>query len=67
MCFTLTNTSPWISEDRVLTISRVAKGQWRLEITEEEWRSSQEVFNAIFKLRSCPLSMQRLYTMTVDT
>ena len=45
-------------------ISRVAKGQRRSEITKEEWRSSQEVFNAIFKLRSCLLSMQRLYTTT---
>ena len=52
------NTSPQISEDRVLTISRDAKDQWRPEIAEEEWRSSQEVFNAIFELRSCPLSMQ---------
>ena len=36
MCFTLTNTSPQILEDRVLMISRGAKGQWRSEIVEEE-------------------------------
>ena len=36
MCFALTNTSPWISEDRVLMISRGAKGQQRSEIAEEE-------------------------------
>ena len=48
-------------------ISRVAEGQQRSEITEEEQRSSQEVFNVIFELRSCPLSVQRLYTMTVGT
>ena len=35
MCFALTNTSPWISEDRVLMISRDAKGQQRSEIVEE--------------------------------
>ena len=35
MCFTLMNTSPWISEDRVLMISRSAEGQWRSEIAEE--------------------------------
>ena len=36
-------------------ISGRAEGQWRSEIAEEGlW----EVFNAIFKLRSCPLSMQ---------
>ena len=35
MCFTLTNTSPRISEDRVLTISRGAEGQQRSEIAEE--------------------------------
>ena len=35
MCFTLMNTSPWISEDRVPTISRSAEGQWRSEIAEE--------------------------------
>ena len=29
MCFALTNTSPWISEGRVPTISSRAKGQWR--------------------------------------
>ena len=36
MCFTLMNTSPQISEGRVLMISRGAKGQWRSEIAEEE-------------------------------
>ena len=35
MCFALTNTSPWISEDRVLMISGSAEGQWRSEIAEE--------------------------------
>ena len=35
MCFALTNTSPWISEDRVPAISRGAKGQQRSEIVEE--------------------------------
>ena len=35
MCFSLINTSPQISEDRVLTISRGAKGQQRSEIVEE--------------------------------
>ena len=64
VCFALTNTSPQISEDRVPMISRGAKGQWKAEVTEEERRSLQEVFNAIFQLRSCPLSMQRLYTTT---
>ena len=64
MCFALTNTSPRISGDRVPTISRVAEGQQRSEITEKEQRSSREVFNVIFELRSCPLSMQRLYTTT---
>ena len=67
MCFTLINTSPRISEDRVPMISRGAKGQWKAEVTEEEQRSLQEVFNAIFELRSCSLSVQRLYTMTVGT
>ena len=47
MCFALTNTSPWISGDRVPMISRVAEGQWRSEITKEEQRSLQEVFNVI--------------------
>ena len=27
------------------------------------WRSLWEVFNAIFKLRSCPLSMHSIYTI----
>ena len=35
MCFALTNTSPWISENRVLMISRDAEGQQRSEIAEE--------------------------------
>ena len=35
MCFALTNTSPQISEDRVPTISRGAKGQQRSEIADE--------------------------------
>ena len=35
MCFALTNTSPWTSEDRVLTISGSAEGQWKSEIAEE--------------------------------
>ena len=35
MCFALMNTSPWISEDRVLMISGSAKGQQRSEIAEE--------------------------------
>ena len=35
MCFALTNTSPRISEDRVLTISRGAEGLRRSEIVEE--------------------------------
>ena len=35
MCFASMNTSPWISEDRVLMISRGAEGQWRSEIAEE--------------------------------
>ena len=35
MCFALTNTSPWISENRVPTISRGAEGQWRSEIAEK--------------------------------
>ena len=61
------NTSPQISEDRVPTISRGAEGQQKAEVTEEEWRSLQEVFNAIFKLRSCPLSVQKLYAMTAGT
>ena len=34
MCFTLMNTSPQISEDRVLMISRGAEGQQRSEIVE---------------------------------
>ena len=62
MCFALMNTSPRISEDRVPTISRDAKGQQRSEIAEEEQRSLQEVINVIFELRSCPLSVQSLYT-----
>ena len=33
----------------------------------EEMEEFVEVFNVIFKLRICPLSMQRLYTMTVGT
>ena len=36
MCFALTNTSPWISKDRVPTISRGAEGQQRSEKVEEE-------------------------------
>ena len=63
MCFALTNTSPWISEDRVLTISRGAKGQQRSEIVEEGTEEFVEVFNAIFELRSCPLSMHSIYTI----
>ena len=35
MCFTLTNTSPQISEDRVLMISGSAEAQQRSEIAEE--------------------------------
>ena len=63
MCFALTNTSPWISEDRVLTISRGAEGQQRSEIAEEGTEEFVEVFNAIFELRSCPLSMHSIYTI----
>ena len=36
MCFTLTNTSPRISEDRVLMIGKGAEGQQRSETAEEE-------------------------------
>ena len=35
MCFTLMNTSPQISEDRVLMISGSAEAQRRSEIAEE--------------------------------
>ena len=35
MCFTLTNTSPQISEDSVPMITRGAEGQQRSEIAEE--------------------------------
>ena len=35
MCFTLMNTSPQISGDRVLMISEGAEGQQRSEIAEE--------------------------------
>ena len=61
------NTSPWISEDRVPMISRGTEGQRKAEVTEGGRRSLWEVFNAIFELRSCPLSVQRLYTMTAGT
>ena len=36
MCFALMNTSPQISEGRVLMISRAAKGQQRSAVVEEE-------------------------------
>ena len=62
MCFALTNTSPRISEGRVLMISGRAEGQWRSERLRRQ-RSSREAFNAIFKLRSCPLSMHSIYTI----
>ena len=42
MCFALTNTSPWILEDRVLMISRGAEGQQRSEIAEEEMEEFME-------------------------
>ena len=35
MCFALTNTSPWISEDRVPMISGSAEGQQRSGMVEE--------------------------------
>ena len=65
MCFTLMNTSPQISEDRVPTISRGAEGQQRSEIAEEGTEEFVEVFNVIFELRSCPLSMHSIYTIHV--
>ena len=48
-------------------VSGVAKGQQKAKVTEEEQRSSWEVFDVIFELRSCPLSIQRLYATTVGT
>ena len=42
---------------------KVSRGVREIEETEE----FVEVFNVIFKLRICPLSVQRLYTMTAGT
>ena len=46
-----------VLEDRLPMISRGAEGQRKAEVTKKEQRSSWEVFNVIFKLRSCPLSV----------
>ena len=67
MCFTLMNTGPWISEDRIPTISRGAKGQWRSEIAEE---GTEEFVGSIqCDIQTEELSPQyaELYTIAVDT
>ena len=67
MCFALTNTSPWILEDRVPTISRGAEGQWRSEIVEEETEEFMGSIQCDIRTEELPPQHAELYTTSVDT
>ena len=66
MCFTLTNTSPRISEDRVLTISRGAEGQQRSEIAEEEMEEFVGSIQCNIQTEELPPQHAELYTTAAD-
>ena len=67
MCFALTNTSPQISEDRVPTISRDAKGQQRSEIAEEGMEEFVGSIQCDIHTEELPPQHAELYTTAVDT
>ena len=67
MCFTLTNTSPQISEDKVLTISRGAKGQQRSEIVEEGTEEFTGSIQCNIQTEELPSQHAELNTTAADT
>ena len=67
MCFALTNTSPQTSEDRVPTISRGAKGQWRSEIAEEGMEEFAGSIQCDIQTEELPPQHAELYTTAADT
>ena len=66
MCFSLTNTSPQISEDRVPTISRGAEGQRRSEIAEEETEEFVGSIQCDIQTEELPPQHAELYTTAAD-
>ena len=66
MCFALTNTSPWISEDRVPTISGSAEGQWRSEIAEGETEEFVGSIQCDILTEELPPQHAELYTTSAD-
>ena len=66
MCFALMNTSPRILEDRVLTISRDAEGQWRSEIAEEGTEEFVGSIQCDIRTEELPPQHAELYTTAVD-
>ena len=66
MCFALTNTSPQISEDRVLTISRGAEGQQRSEIAEEEMEEFTGSIQCNIQTEELPPQHAELNTTAAD-
>ena len=67
MCFALTNTSPWILEDKVLTISRGAEGQQRSEIVEEGTEEFAGSIQCDIQTEELPPQHAELYTTAADT
>ena len=67
MCFALMNTSPQISENRVLTISQGAEGQWRSEIVEEETVEFAGSIQCNIRTEELPPQHAELNTTAVDT
>ena len=66
MCFALMNTSPQISEDRILTISRGAEGQWRSEIAEEEMEEFVGSIQCNIQTEELPPQHAELNTTAAD-
>ena len=66
MCFALMNTSPWILEDRVLTISRGAEGERRSEIVEEEMEEFAGSIQCNIQTEELPPQHAELNTTAAD-
>ena len=61
------NTSPWILEDRVPTISRDAEGQRRSEIAGEGMEEFVGSIQCDIQTEELPPQHAELYTTAVDT
>ena len=66
MCFALMNTSPWILENRVPTISQGAEGQQRSEIAKEEMVEFAGSIQCDIRTEELPPQHAELHTTAAD-